>query len=397
MFLEIFYSVLLGILAGIFTGLFPGIHVNLVAVTVVSISPALLNYVSVNSLTSFLVAMATTHTFVDMIPSIFLGAPEEETALSVLPGHELLMKGRGYEAAKLTVIGSFNALFLILIVVPIYLVFLPKYYPLFQQYMVAILILTSIFLILKEEKKAHALILFLISGVLGIFTLNSTIIKQPLFPLLSGLFGVSLLSVSFFKKVKIPKQTFKTEKKIKGNLQSLFSSIIAGSLVSFLPGLGAAQGAVIASSFSKLNRRAFLILLGAISTITMGLGFVALYSVSKPRHGVAVAISNLLEVFTLNHLLLFLSVMLFSGSIAVFITLLLAKFFAKKIYYVNYTKLSMIIITLIFVLSVIISGWFSLLVLVAGTTIGIMSSLLGVRKMHLMGCLILPIILFLIV
>jgi len=39
-------------------------------------------------------------------PSIFLGAPEADTALAVLPGHALLMEGRGEEAVRLSAIGS---------------------------------------------------------------------------------------------------------------------------------------------------------------------------------------------------------------------------------------------------------------------------------------------------
>ena len=32
-------------------------------------------------------------TFIDFIPSIFLGCPDTDTELSILPGHELLKKG----------------------------------------------------------------------------------------------------------------------------------------------------------------------------------------------------------------------------------------------------------------------------------------------------------------
>jgi putative membrane protein len=35
-----------------------------------------------------------------------LGAPDESKALNVLPGHRMLMEGKGFEAVKLNVIGS---------------------------------------------------------------------------------------------------------------------------------------------------------------------------------------------------------------------------------------------------------------------------------------------------
>lgn len=394
MFLEILVAAIIGILAGILTGLFPGIHVNLVAITILASSAFLLQYFPVIIIASFLVAMAIVHTFLDTIPAIFLGVPEEETALSILPGHEMLLKGRGYEAIRLTVIGSLFGIFIILLISPLYLLFLPKYYPAFQNSMAYILIAVSAFLILRDDKRMFAFILFMLSGILGIFTLSLTAIKQPLFPLLSGLFGSSLLTISFLKRVKIPKQNFKVEKKVKGTFHALFASIISGSLVSFLPGLGASQGAVIGSSFTKLNRKAFLILLGAISTVTMGLGFTALYAIARPRHGVAVAVGKLLEFFTLDHLLLLLAVMLFVGGLSVFLTLAFAKLFARKIYKFNYSKLSIFILLFIVVLSVLISGFYSLLILITGTAIGITASILGVKKMHLMGCLILPVIFF---
>ncbi len=394
MFLEILAACVLGILAGVFTGLFPGVHINLVAASLLALSPILLEFLAPITLASFLVAMAITHTFLDTIPSIFLGVPEEETALSILPGHELLLEGRGYEAVRLTAIGSLAALFIILLISPLYIWLLPRYYPVMQNYMAFILLGAVGFLILRDEKKVFALFLFLLSGLLGIFTLNLTVINQPLLPLLSGLFGSSLLAISFIKKTKIPKQNFGVEDKVRGTGAAMFSSFISGSLVSFLPGLGAAQGAVIGSSFTKLSKKAFLILLGAISTVTMGLGFTALFAIEKPRHGVAVATGKILEYFTMNHLFLLFAVMLLAGGLAFLLTIKIAEVFATKIYKVNYRKLSFVVIAVIILLCIFISGWLSLIVLVTGTGIGILSSIFGVKKMHLMGCLILPVILY---
>ncbi len=397
MFLEILLAALTGLIIGIFTGLFPGVHINLVAITLVSLSPALLKFVAPITLVSFLVAMAITHTFLDVVPSIFLGVPKEETALSILPGHELLLQGRGYEAIRLSSIGSLAALFVILVISPLYIWLLPKYYPLFQTYMAFILLGAAGFLIFRDEKKLLSLFLFFLSGILGIFTLSSTMVKQPLLPLLSGLFGSSLLMMSFIKKSKVPRQNFEYEEKVEGVKVALTSSILSGSIVSFLPGLGAAQGAVLGSSFTQLNKKAFLVLLGAVSTITMGLGFTALYVISRPRHGVAVATGKILDYFTLNHLLLLFAVMLFAGGIAFLLTLKIARGFASQMSKVNYRKLSFWVLGLIVLLCIIVSGWFSLLVLVTGTAIGILCSALGVRKMHLMGCLILPVILYFLV
>ncbi len=102
--LELFVVSFLGIVVGIITGLAPGVHINLISVLLFSVSPFLLGYTSALHLAIFIVAVAVTHAFLDALPSIFLGAPEEATALAVLPGHRMLLEGKGYEAVFLIVL-----------------------------------------------------------------------------------------------------------------------------------------------------------------------------------------------------------------------------------------------------------------------------------------------------
>jgi len=83
---EIILAVILGMLVGIFTGLIPGIHINLVFGIFLGSSMFLFE-VSSFAAVAFIVAVAIMHTFIDFIPSIYLGAPNEDTALSTMPGH----------------------------------------------------------------------------------------------------------------------------------------------------------------------------------------------------------------------------------------------------------------------------------------------------------------------
>ncbi len=116
---------LLGTAAGVATGLTPGLHVNTVAALVLAFqTPLLLLAGSLFSWASpapqdlvllagaLVVGNVVAHTFLDYVPAIFLGAPEAETALSVLPGHRMLLKGRGLEAIHLSAWGSLVAAFL---------------------------------------------------------------------------------------------------------------------------------------------------------------------------------------------------------------------------------------------------------------------------------------------
>ncbi|MBU2099722.1 tripartite tricarboxylate transporter permease, partial [Candidatus Micrarchaeota archaeon] len=98
--MEFFLIVLLGCVAGIFTGLIPGIHMNTVSVSLIYLMP------EKQELIYFIIPMSVVHTFLDFIPSVLFGAPEEETFLSILPGHKMLLEGKGLTAIKITVLGG---------------------------------------------------------------------------------------------------------------------------------------------------------------------------------------------------------------------------------------------------------------------------------------------------
>jgi len=393
----ILIAIFLGLIAGTITGLIPGIHINLVALILFASSAFFLQFTDYFTLAIFIVSMATTHTFLDFLPSIFLGAPDEDTALSVLPGHRMLLKGQGYGAIKLTVIGSFFGLLVAVALAPFFIVTLPYIYPFLTKIIAFLLIVIVIFLIFKEEKQKRFLsfFIFILTGILGYASLNFPMIKQPLFPLFTGLFGASLLTISIIKNVKLPKQKIKSLKiKKKDIIQALGLGIISSSIVSFLPGIGSSQAAVISSGLKKIQERTFLILLGAINTMVMLLSFIALFSVGKPRTGIAVFLGRFLGIFSEQQLWFFLVTALVAGSISVFITLLFAKTFAKGIIKINYKKICFIILIFLIILTPILSGWLSLIILITAIAIGITTSLFGIRKIHMMGCLILPVIIW---
>ena len=120
-------ALIIGVLAGTISGVTPGIHINLISAVLLAVSSFLLVKFAITPivLVVFLVSMAITHTFVDFVPSIFLGAPDEDNFLSILPGHEMLIKGEAYSAVVYTLYGSLSALAIILIFSPIFFYFLP--------------------------------------------------------------------------------------------------------------------------------------------------------------------------------------------------------------------------------------------------------------------------------
>ncbi len=136
MVLAVVVFALLGTTAGVATGLLPGLHVNTVAALVIALQATLFDFAAdlfawaapnLDDLAVIVAALiignVVAHTFLDYVPSIFLGAPEAETALSVLPGHRMLLQGRGLEAVRISAVGSGVAAALsILLIVPLALV-----------------------------------------------------------------------------------------------------------------------------------------------------------------------------------------------------------------------------------------------------------------------------------
>ncbi|MAG10840.1 hypothetical protein CMI44_00810 [Candidatus Pacearchaeota archaeon] len=394
MFIQIFLSLLLGILAGTFTGLIPGIHINLIGVFLISVSLSLLNFVEPIHLVIFISAMAITHTFVDFIPSVFLGCPDTDTELSVLPGHELLKKGQGYQAVLLTCYGGILSIFTLLLISFPFIFIIGKVYTFLQTpyFMAIVLITISIILIILEKRKLMAMFAFLLAGFLGLCILNLENLNQPLLPLLTGLFGGSMLILSIKNKIQIPDQEIsKPHREISKPISSAFlGSLIASPLCSFLPGLGSGQAAIIGNTIIPTSRKGFLVLLGATNTLVMGFSFITLYTISKTRTGAAAAIREIIGDLSFNALLLILATIILSSTIAFFITKILAKIFSQKIKTFNYPKISIITLLILLIIVFLISSFLGVLVLVASTLTGIYIISLKVRRTQMMGCLLIP-------
>lgn len=396
MLLEIIIAIIAGICAGVVTGLIPGIHINLLSLLLLSASPFLLQYTNVIVLGCFIVAMSVTHTFLDAIPSIFLGAPDADQALNVLPGHKLLLEGKGFEAVKLTVIGSLLCLLFAVSLVPLLIPFVGTVYPIIKGYIGYALLGIILFMILKDKNRLKNAIVFLMSGVLGIIVLNFPNLNNPLFPLLSGLFGVSMLVVSLTQKVEVPPQKVEETLDIdkKTIMKAVAGGTIAGTMTSFLPGLGPSQGAVLASqAFRKLGDHGFMILVGGLNTVNFVLSLVTFLVLNKARNGTVIVIKELLVIDT-NILIIFLGAALVTGGAATALALGITRIFSRLFQHVAYEEIVQYIIMLIASLAFLFSGFLGLLVLACATAIGVVAAELNISRSHAMGCLLLPVTMF---
>jgi len=396
MILEFTIAILIGIFLGTLTGLIPGIHTNLISIFIISTSTYFLKIISPEILVVTIVSLAITNTFIDFIPSIFLGAPDEDTALSTAPGHEFLLKGRGHEAVLLTLIGSSIAIILLLLIFPLFAFTIDKIYPIISKLIFFILILASLFLISLEKSRTIPTIIFIFAGFLGIASLNLNL-EQPLLPLLTGLFGSSTLIYSISQKTNIPKQ--KTDFSFPNKnilLKPIIATTIVSPICSFLPGLGSSQAAIISSSIFKknqLSREQFLILLGSINTLVLSVSFLSLYYTSKIRSGAASAINQIIILNSSSLKLIILAIFL-TSAISIPLTIKFSKIFAKNIHRINYTKLSKRILIFLSMIILIFSGILGFLVFLISTILGLFCIYTGCRRGFLMGALLIPTILF---
>jgi len=389
--LEFILAILIGVIIGTFTGLIPGIHINLVAALITS--TALVSGLSATTLALAIIALAITHTFIDTIPSIYLGAPEEDSALSVLPGHQLLMKGEGHHAVLYTLIGSIISILLFPLVIIAFSSFMPVIFPSIQRMMGWFLIQFSLLLIyLEKDMRLQSTVIFLLSGFLGIASLNMPT-AEPLLPLFTGLFGVSTLIHSVKSNTIVPKQiTTKPTISKKELIAPAIATISTAPICSFFPGLGSSQAAIIGSRIVKnLSQKQFLILIGSVNTLVMATSFITLVVFAKTRTGAAIVLSGLETIPSLR----VIGIGVISAAIiATPITLFLSKTVAKYIGKINYSKISITTIGALTLLVTGISGFTGLLILIAATFTGLTCIEMGVRKGFLMGCLLIPTLLF---
>ena len=404
--IDLILACFLGIICGAFTGIIPGIHVNTAGAIVFASSAFLLSFFSPEFLCVFLMTMSIAHALIEFVPSMFLGVPEEGTALSVLPGHRMVLEGRSKEAIRIVSLGGFGAIIVIILLLPIFTFLLPAFHALTKQFTWIILLSVSLFMIwrLSNGKKAFlwSLLLFILSGILGWTGFQTPISSGILLMcVFSGLFGISTIMFSLNESSFIPHQNkFYDLNLTKGMFKGIFAGGIAGAILGFLPGFGPAQGGIIAQEVSggsdENDTENFLTAISGLNTSDTLFSIVSIYLIGRPRSGIAVYMNYLIETFSISHLLIFISASLIAVSISVLICLKLGDSFSKIIQGIDYKKLSLFAIVLmifiLFVFAIIYEAPlpYLTLILITSTALGLLPHYLGVSKSHLMGVLIVP-------
>ncbi|MHA2337495.1 MAG: tripartite tricarboxylate transporter permease [Candidatus Hodarchaeales archaeon] len=390
--IEIFLALGFGIVLGTAAGLLPGLHPNNTVPIILGISFLFDPLVAA----VILVTCGVVDSFLSYIPAILFGAPDDSTSLGVLPGHKLLLEGRGFEAIKLTVIGNLGGVLFAILTLPLFALFIPEVYNFIRPHVHWLLIAVMGYMILKEKgkKKFYAFLVFFLSGLLGLSVLDFS--DSLIFPVLTGLFGIPILFLSIFQKTKLPKKfTFEESDLDKKEVYSAIGiGSVAGILAGLLPGLGSAQSAILTQQVSKRKEgKDFLISLSAVDASDLIYSLLALWLIGNPRSGIAVGISKLLEV-GLPEVLTFIFVIIIAAAIGAILTLKLSKVMLNVLRKVNYSRICLYIIIFLVALTVLFSGWFGILVLIISMAVGMIPNLVNVRRSYSMGVLIIPTIIW---
>lgn len=380
---------------GVISGLIPGLHANNFAMLLVGIAPAVPApplYVGVAML-----AAGVVHSFVDAIPALAIGVPDADMAVMALPGHRLVLEGRGREALRLSALGSVLAVVLAVpLAVPLTLVMLAIYEQL-MAHVDLILILVVIGLIVTEPSPQAALggiVSFSLAATLGEMTLD----RNPtapldvggfLSPIFAGLFGAPVL-IDAAKGTGVPPQAtpgLRTSRRL--ILLTAAGGTISGAIVGFLPGISAAIAAVAVLALlpGDGGDRGYVVATSGVDTSNTIFALFALAALGAPRSGIVVAYEELGAPIELVILVL---ATVIAGCIGYLVVVTIGDRYLDVIGSVDYSKLSVVLLVGLAVLSFLFAGPLGIVVYLVSAAIGLVPIRIGGRRVHLMGVLIGP-------
>jgi putative membrane protein len=399
--LSLLLGTLAGVILGTLSGLIPGLHTNTFAAVISAASVPLAMVFGAEGICCLLVSCMIVHTFLDAVPSTFIRVPDADTVLSVLPAHRLYLSGKGEEAVRLSALGS---LWGFVYAMPLFAAF---YFvlPMFQNeidWAIGLVILTAAGLLIVFSKTPFwALLMFLASGLLGVFSMRFSYFSfgvfgagEVLLPLLTGLFGIPVLLHALRAEPAYAEQSFSglfvsRKDTVWNTIKGTFAGAIVGWLPGFSSGTANALLAFHRSGDYESNPRGYLLSTSAANTANAVLGLAALYAVGRMRSGALAAVAE----FPLPNIFMLLAAAGASAAAAYMLTVLFAKT-GKYIAKVNQKMLSASVLIFLIILTAVFCGPFGMMILILSTAVGWIPGKLGFPRLYCMGAVMLPVMLF---
>lgn len=383
---------------GVISGLIPGLHANNFAMLLVGLAPSVPApplYVGVAML-----AAGVVHSFVDAVPALAIGVPDADMAVMALPGHRLVLEGRGREALRLSALGSVLAVILAVpLAIPLTLGMLLVYEHL-MDHVDLILATVVVGLIVTEPSPRAAVggvLSFSLATALGVHTLD----RNPtapldvggfLSPIFAGLFGAPVL-VDAAKGSGVPPQetpSMRTSRRL--ILLTAAGGTISGAIVGFLPGISAAIAAVavLAGLPAGGGDRGYVVATSGVDTSNTIFALFALAALGAPRSGIVVAYE---ELGAPVELIILVLATVMAGCLGYLVVVTIGDRYLELIGEIDYTKLSVGLLVGLTGLSFLFAGPLGILVFGVSAIIGLVPVRIGGRRVHLMGVLIGPMLL----
>ncbi|MFA6036049.1 MAG: tripartite tricarboxylate transporter permease [Candidatus Micrarchaeia archaeon] len=388
--LQLLAALIIGILLGLFAGLVPGLHPNTLSAVLANIG------LPDSSLPFIILSLAASAGVFEMFRAIFLYVPDATTVISVLPGHRMLMEGKGMLALRICCFALVASTAFALLLLPLSFTIFPLAYSFVSPYVPYLLLAICLALLLSEKKAvkiAGALACFLLAGVLGLIVFTLPIVREPLFPSFAGLFAISGLALSMSSHEQVPVQNDSRSVPL-SLLPVILIGVLLGGFADLLPGLSsAAQLAVLASIFTYMNPMRFLALASSISASHLVFGLSALLTTGKARAGTLAIAGKFVGAFSADWVYALAFAMLVSTALAAILLLFLSRRLVPLLQSVDSMKLNSLVLAYLLCLIVLSEGANGLAVAAVASFIGILPPILGVRRTHLMGFILLPSIL----
>jgi len=366
----------MGILLGTFTGVSPGIHVNTLAA--MGSSPFWL-----------LFAMGLTHTFLDVVPASFLGVPDEETAVGLLPAHRLVIRGMGREVLRIALWSSFLAVLFALPLAPLYIRVASEYNPSYGRLLVigvaAVIVFSE-----GRERWLRALALFLLSGALGLAVLRAASLREPFYHLFTGLFGVPTLVVALQSGGKIRRQGGEGVAYGSVSIAPIVLGTVAGAAASLIPAFTASLAALLASPLAK-GEEEYLGIVYSANTANFLFGIVNYASTGRTRNGVAVALARAGSPAPGLGMVMAGAVLI--GALAMLVGAAVGEVVIRGVEKIETAKLNAATLLFLGIVSLWLDGLWGLWIMLTASALGFLPFLLGTRRLVLMGVLAVPVLL----
>ncbi|PSQ19282.1 hypothetical protein BRD00_03355 [Halobacteriales archaeon QS_8_69_26] len=386
--------VLGGAALGTCSGLVPGLHANNMAFLLAAVAadvpgpPAMV--------AAAMIAAGVVHTFLDAVPALALGVPDASMAATALPGHRLVIEGRGREAIRLSALGSGLAVAIAVpLAVPVTRV-MTAAYPLVRAYLPVVLGAVVLGLVAAEptwRARAGGLACTAGAGALGAATLDLSPAAPlaaggVLTPLFAGLFGAPFM-LDAMGGDGVPEQAgagiATTRRAV---VATALAGTVGGAVVGYLPGVSAAVAAVaVLALVPGTGDRGYVVATSGVNTANTVFALFALVALGTPRTGVLVAVERARAPLYLPLLLAAAGV---AACVGFCLVLLAGDRYLLAVGTADYTRLSVVVLGLLVVLSGLFAGVPGIAIFAVATLLGLVPVRVGCRRVHLMGVLLVP-------